>query len=116
MPDLGMKGPFPLDQEHLRNQITRAWPGNYAVGYMKEGGGFVVRYVGRSDTDVKQALSEEPTDSSTWFKWCYAESAHEAFEHECRNYHDFGAGRGLENENHPVPPKGTNWHCPKCSR
>jgi len=51
-------------------------------------------------------------DSSyTRFAYSYAHSAKAAFEKECRNYHDFGASHGLDNEVHPVPTLGSSAEC-----
>ena len=51
-------------------------------------------------------------DSSyTRFAYSYAPSAKAAFEKECRNYHDFGASDGLDNEVHPVPTPGSSGEC-----
>jgi len=51
-------------------------------------------------------------DSSyTRFAYSYTRSADAAFEEECRNYHDFGAGGGLDNEYHPVPVPGSSAQC-----
>jgi hypothetical protein len=47
----------------------------------------------------------------TCFAFSYAVSARAAFEKECRNYHDFGAGAGLDNEAHPAPTLGSSWEC-----
>ena len=51
-------------------------------------------------------------DSSyTRFAYSYAPSAKAAFEKECRNYHDFRGGEGLDNERHPVAALGSSWEC-----
>jgi hypothetical protein len=51
-------------------------------------------------------------DSSyTRFAYSYRPSADAAFEEECRNYHDFGATAGLDNEAHPVPTPGSSAEC-----
>jgi hypothetical protein len=56
-------------------------------------------------------------DSSyTRFAYHYTPSAHAAFTEECRNYHDFGANRGLDNETHPVPMPGSPAECPAIHR
>ena len=55
MRSLGMKGSYPLSDEAIAAEIDRTSPGNYALGYLHEGR-FVVFYVGRSDSDLKQRL------------------------------------------------------------
>jgi hypothetical protein len=46
-------------------------------------------------------------DSSyTRFAYSYAASAEAAFDKECRNYQDFGASAGLDNEAPPIPTPG----------
>ena len=69
--------------------------GNYAFGYMDdEDGAFVVCYVGRSDSDlkreIKQQMKTDRAEGCTHFMFSIAKSKKEAFEKECRNYHDFG--------------------------
>jgi hypothetical protein len=56
-------------------------------------------------------------DSSyTRFAYSYTRSAHTAFAEECRNYHDFGANHGLDNETHPIPTRGSSAECPALHR
>ena len=54
---LEMKGPYPLSHEAVDDAVTRRSAGNYALGYL-DGDVFVVFYVGRSDSDVKQTLHD----------------------------------------------------------
>ena len=142
---LEMKGSYPLSNEAIDGAVTRRSAGNYALGYLN-GDVFMVFYVGRSDSDVKQILHDwvgmpsryktyAPSfkaacgsrhrgplpfdvpalarvgmnvDSSyTRFAFSYARSAEAAFEEECRNYHDFGGGEGLDNESAPRATPGS---------
>jgi len=57
MRSLEMNGSYPLDDDAIDEALTRRSPGNYALGYM-DGETFVVFYVGRSDSDVRQSLHE----------------------------------------------------------
>lgn len=91
--------------------------GNYAFGYMDdEDGAFVVCYVGRSDSDLKREIKQQmKTDRAkgcTHFKYSIAKSVKEAFEKECKNYHDFGESECLYNDIHPAKPAGTESKCP----
>jgi len=54
---LGMNGSYPLSEDAIDAALTRTSPGNYALGYL-DGGAFVVFYVGRSGSDVRQRLHE----------------------------------------------------------
>jgi len=114
MASLDMKGPFLLTDSEVDRQVTRTAPGNYGLGYTKDDGTFVVQYVGRSDDDVNNRLHDWVGTNHKKFKYSYAGSAKEAFEKECRNYHDFGGSESLENKVHPARPNGTNWACPVC--
>lgn len=114
MPSLEMKGPYELNRETIDRVITSVTPGNYAIGYRKDSGGFVVRYVGRADADINEELKQQPADDGTWFKWSPADSMKSAYDKHCRNFHEFGEDMGLENEEHPEPPNGTNWRCVFC--
>jgi hypothetical protein len=55
MQSLEMNSSYPLTDEAIDEVLTRKSPGNYALGYM-DGTTFVVFYVGRSDSDVRQSL------------------------------------------------------------
>ena len=57
MRSLGMRGSYPLNDEAIDQALTRRSPGNYALGFM-DGDAFVVFYVGRSASDVRQRLHE----------------------------------------------------------
>lgn len=57
MQSLGMKGSFPLSSAAIAAELKRTSPGNYALGYLDDGR-FVVFYVGRSDSDLKQHLQD----------------------------------------------------------
>lgn len=54
---LRMKGPYPLSHDAIDDALSRRSAGNYALGYL-DGNAFVVFYVGRSDSDVRQALHD----------------------------------------------------------
>ena len=117
MATLNMKGPFLYDFEEMKNHVEEEKIGNYALGYKNNKGTFVVKYVGRSDTDLQRRLVEHISDGEKYqyFKFSYADDAVEAFEKECRNYHDFGESRKLNNKRHPDRPDGqTNLTCPYC--
>jgi hypothetical protein len=111
MPSLNMKGSYSFDSATIETRVDECKVGNYALGYT-EGDVFYPKYVGRSDNDLQAELKAKlPTRSPTRqrFKFSYASSSREAFEKECRNYHDF---KGLENQNHPDRPEGQSYSCP----
>lgn len=116
MPSLNMKGSYPLKDNAIDSHVSRRAPGNYALGYTKEGSTFIVQYVGRSDDDVNSRLHDWTDAGFKRFKFSYATSAKAAFEKECRNYHDFGGSRKLKNKVHPDRPNGTHWKCPVCGQ
>lgn len=114
MASLGMNGPYVFDSEKIDEVVTKTSAGNYALGYTKDNGTFIVEYVGRSDTDVNQELKTKPSNKYKKFKYSYATSPKAAFEKECQNYHDFGGSAKLNNKYHPARPNGTTWKCPVC--
>lgn len=113
MPTLGMEGPYELTSEKVDEVVTKTSAGNYALGRVANST-FYVRYVGRSDSDVNRELKSKLGRNYSMFKFSYANSPKEAFEKECRNYHDFGESEKLDNERHPDRPDGTDWKCPRC--
>lgn len=122
MASLNMRGPFPLTDEEVNNRVEEGRMGNYAYGYIDESGQFVVMYVGRSDLDLHERIghgieefAKHPEYRYECFKFSYATTAQEAYEKECRNYHDFGGEDGsLVNAVHPAKPEGTPVDCPVC--
>jgi hypothetical protein len=120
---LDMEGPYSLNLDTIDKVIKEGHLGNYALGYLNEKGGFIVRYVGRGI--VYDRLYEHLTDEHNQpaFKFSYAKAKADAkvedeiCTKECRNYHDFYYTRDgkkqLTNKEHPKLPKGKK--CPYCS-
>ena len=115
MATLGMEGPYVFISSEIDRVVTRTSPGNYALGYTKDDGTFIVQYVGRSDSDVNQEIKAKLGSKYKNFKYSYATSSKAAFEKECHNYHDFGGSEKLDNKIHPSRPVEMGWKCPVCN-
>lgn len=118
MASLDMQGAYDFNSSEIDRNVTKISSGNYALGYLEkreEKDTFIVRYVGRSDSDINKELKARLPLKHPKFKFSYATSPKGAFEKECRNYHDFGESKELQNEVHPARPAGTNWECPSCN-
>jgi hypothetical protein len=111
---LRMVGPYDLTPDNIDRYVRPYATGVFAVGYTRESGAFVVRYIGRSDSDMRSELRAQPPDETARFKLMESASAHAAFDTQCQLYHEFGGPDSLENDEHPMPPKGTKWVCPAC--
>ena len=116
MASLDMLGPFALTDNEVNKRVPENVMGNYAFLQKKWlTDKYLVRYVGRSDSDLKKEIKQQmKTDCAkgcTHFKFSIASTKKEAFEKECRNYHDFGGRDHLHNENHPDKPDGTKYKC-----
>ena len=112
MSSLNMKGFYELDEETIE-LIVENKIGNYALGYINSRKNFVPKYVGRVDKRrLAKRLKEhlEEYEDCTHFMFSYAQNSKEAFEKECRNYHDFE--KQLHNTNHPDKPDHTDYECP----
>ncbi len=118
MLSLDMCGPYNLTVKDIVSNITKISAGNYALGYMEKDidgkNKFIVKYIGRSDFDLAARLKQHVGENYKKFKYSYAKSQKDAFEKECKNYHDFGGNEFLNNEIHPDRPEGKNWKCPYC--
>lgn len=112
MAKLNMNGSYELSNEKIDQNVIKTSAGNYALGHTKDSS-FIVKYVGRSDDDLNKRLKDWVGDYKQ-FKYSYATSPKAAFEKECRNYHDFGENKKLDNEYHPDRPDGSTWKCPVC--
>ena len=110
--------PYELNIENINRLVKDHIIGNYALGNLSESGTFVVHYVGRSDTDLKQRLTQHLSDAKKYshFKFSFAISIKEAYLKECKNYHDFGGQQYLDNENHPARPHDMKDSCPYCGK
>ena len=113
MASLNMEGSYLLTKGTIDEKVKRERIGNYALGYTRDST-FIVRYVGRSDTDINLRLKDWEKEYKE-FKFSYASSVKEAFEKECKNYHDFGEAVDLENSIHPQRPEEKVWKCPYCN-
>lgn len=104
MATLNMDGPFPLTNESIDKRVLKDSIGNYSLGYTKDAdGSFIVKYVGRSDTDLNARLKTH-VGKYPDFKFSYSTSAKEAYAKELRNYTDFGGSDALDNEIEPARP------------
>ena len=112
MPSLGMNGPYNLTEAIIDLNVGIG-PGNYGLGHVGEDGIFIVRYVGRSDTDLNSRLKDW-VGKYKQFKYSQTSSREEAFKKECKNFHDFDGVSGLDNDIHPDRPDGRNLECPVC--
>lgn len=115
MASLNMQGPYDLTTSKVDEVVTRTSPGNYALGHVNTDNVFIVKYVGRSDTDLNRELKARSNSTYKKFKYSYATSPKAAFEKECHNFHDFGGADSLDNKNHPARPANAGWKCPVCS-
>ena len=114
MKSLVMKGPFELSAKKIEQLIIARSPGNYALGHI-DGHSFIVKYVGRSDFDINGRLKDW-VGAYPQFKWSYASSEKAAYDKECKNYHDFGGNRLLDNSIHPAKLDGKDWKCKVCGK
>lgn len=106
-------GPFLFDSLTIEEKVESNKIGNFVLGYAREStGGFIPKYAGRSDSDLKKELriKLQAPSKSRLFKFDYAQSTREAFEKECLHYHDFK--KQLDNDKHPRRPEATNYPCP----
>jgi hypothetical protein len=130
MASLDMDGPFSLDPNEVARIVSRAGPGNFALGKLDRNKRFVVRYVGRDDANVRDAILQAAQqiarpvglmarmmgkdDNADAFKFSYAADAEAAYGKHCRTYHGFNSKNQLDNKGHPKPPKGALAKCPVC--
>jgi hypothetical protein len=89
--------------------VTSRSPGVYVLDRTSSGG-FTTHYAGRADEDVAGRLKDHARNGIyKYFKFDYASNVRQAFEMECRLYHDLNPP---DNKVHPAKPKGTYYACP----
>lgn len=108
---------YVLNPDEIDKFVEVGSIGNYALGYRDLEGTFIVRYVGRSDTDLNSRLKDHVNEDPEYrrFKFVTFDSAVDAYKLECQNYHDFD---NLKNEYHPRKPDGmeNKVFCPVCEQ
>lgn len=80
MASLNMVGPYLLTEHEINANVEFGRIGNYAFGYLNDKGVFIVRYVGRSDTNLHTKIMLGLIDNKKnpakyryeWFKFSYA--------------------------------------------
>ena len=79
----------------------------------RDGNIFLVKFVGRADECLNYTLKNY-VGQYKMFKFSYALTLRDAFEKECRSFHEFNKYNNLENKQHPEPPKNIEVACPLC--
>ena len=106
----GLVGPFRLSAEAIEVAVRRDSPGVFALGNIDQHGRFLLNRVGRSDSDLREALKNF-VGSDTLFKFIYLYDPRVAFEKECELFHTFHPS---SNFIHPHCLPETGWTCPYC--
>jgi hypothetical protein len=104
-------GPYALTSEIIDLVVIGKGPGTYILGHLNQNADLVVFRAGRSDVHLNKRLHDY-VGMYKAFKYGFAPSAAEAFQKECRLYHDFSPP---DNAIHPDRPEGANWTCPCCA-
>jgi GIY-YIG catalytic domain len=98
--------------ESVRGIIKENKPGVYALG--NDANGFVVGYVGRSDSCLQTRLStHNHLYRFDYFIFKYALSINEAFKLECEYWHA-SKEKQIANLIHPASPSNSGMKCPYC--
>ena len=102
----GLDGPFALSDEDIDGNVVEGI-GVYALGHEREGK-FCILFVGRADYDLNDRLHQHVGEYDI-FKFRHYTTLRDAFEKECKLYHDFAPP---DNHVHPERPIGTDYICP----
>jgi len=106
----GLRGPFDLTDDVIDREVLQKSAGAFALDDSQDVGDFNGVYVGRSDFDVNNQLHVH-VGAYKRFKYEYCSSPQDAFNSECRLWHD------LEPQDNVMHPgrRGKPWRCPRCS-
>ena len=118
IPKCGYEYIHPLTKEIVARIPDSIRYGNYQFGDMIDGE-FKPQYVGRSVSGLKGEIEQqrhlkvdEGDATYKFFRYCRADSAREAYENECIDYHANGENEFLDNIDHPAKLPGTEFPCP----
>lgn len=97
------------------NRVVDDKPGVYVLG--DDENGFEPKYVGRSDTSLKNRLiTHNHLYNHSYFIFKYVDDEKEAFFTEAKWWHDCkDNGMDLDNKIHPDAPNGSLLECPYCA-
>lgn len=110
---------FTLTSEEVDKQVTPNKAGVYQLltfnTFLEL---YVVKYVGRSDTDLNARLKQHCSKGYDAFCFEYADTPLDAYQGECTYYHHYNGDIGLlDNKSHPDLPDGVSGVvCPICQR
>lgn len=117
MAKLDMDGPFDLKDAVINDKIGKDVIGNFALGFMNGSGKFVVKVVGRSDSNLNKEIKSARRRFSggflgqmfgkaklNKFKYSLAANADTAFQVEQRAFENFGGAKNLLNKDAPTAP------------
>lgn len=114
MLNIGLSKPYPFDPLTVDQIIKLKAAGNFALGELNDSGEFAAEYVGWSDSDIKTEIKAMLGGRYSAFEYSYALTAKDAFEKNCRIFHDLGGQILLDNKEHPTRPHRAKWRCPLC--
>ena len=114
MAKTGLFGPYSITPDKIDEHVESLM-GAYVLGYTTDKGTFIVRYVGRSDSDLNARLKVYINGNYQQFQYGHYGTAREAFLKECSLFHDFGGTDSLDNDIHPNRTDKSDWSCPRCN-
>jgi hypothetical protein len=103
---------YKLKKKEVRQQVPKHSTGTYFLA-IRSGEGYLIKYVGRSDTHLRQRLlTHVENNKYTHFSIEITNTIFEAFRLECREWHN---SFPLDNKIHPRKPKRLDYQCPYCT-
>ena len=104
-------GPYSLDFETIDINVLSNSIGNYLICSLGKDGKYYVLYVGRSDVDLNDRLKDHVNEEQNYkyFFFKYAKSDVDAYNVECKCYHEYGENEKLNNIYHPDKPNGKTY-------
>lgn len=97
--------------QELQKEKLESIPVNTPGVFQLARGAGNIAFIGRSDADLRTALSAYLEKGYTHFQWVQVPWSKEAYEMQCRLYHFAGGNQRLDNEDHPYPPENKNSPC-----
>ena len=113
-----MEGPFQLAERVVEVLIKQRGPAVFLLRRIDETPAYAYYrgFVGRTGSDLAQALEKWFDSDYRVFWFAYAVSAAAAFEEQCRLWHELGGPAGkLDNEDHPQAAGTHLVRCPSCA-
>ncbi len=110
-----LQGPYELTIQQVEHISSAPCCGVFVLGDIDEHGALVAKYIGMANKNIGKRLGDF-IDKYPYFKIMRCKKPYDAFEKQCKIYHECSLFSKLDNPMHPTHPEEESWICPVCGK